>query len=79
MQIAAIRFGATWSLVHGRGRAGRFGDQLHALLAGERLAFDAIAKGHEVQLLVQLSSGRLVKAPLGIASAVSPTLGKAAA
>ena len=59
MEIAVIRFGAGWSVVHATGRTGGFNSSAEALAAAERLAEDATAQGHEVRVLFQAFNGRL--------------------
>ena len=60
MQIAAVRLGASWLLVHAEGRAGRFDDPAEALAAARRLASEAAAKGEDVELFVQRFDAELV-------------------
>jgi hypothetical protein len=77
MQIAAVRFGSSWRLVHAKGAAGRFGDPAEALAAARRLAAAAAAKGEDVELLVQRFDAELVH--LGhVSGELKPRLGAAA-
>lgn len=61
---AVVRFGAEWGVLSERKRIGRFSAKDSALQLGVMLAFEALAAGHEVELLVQDLGGQLAAHPL---------------
>jgi len=61
---AVIRFGDEWGVLSERRRIGRFSAEDAALQLGVMLAFEALAAGHEVELLRQDMGGQL--SPYGL-------------
>ncbi|HTI68146.1 MAG TPA: hypothetical protein VL460_11435 [Caulobacteraceae bacterium] len=53
LRYAVVQFAEEWKVVSGRSRMGHFATQALALNAGARLAREAMAAGHDVELLVQ--------------------------
>jgi hypothetical protein len=60
LRYAVIRISDEWKVISERRRMGHFQTQALALNAGARLAREAMAAGHEVDLLVQDDNGRLL-------------------
>lgn len=60
LRYAVMRFGDEWRVVSERRRIGRFASRDLAIMAGARLAREAMATGHPVELLVQDGAGCLL-------------------
>lgn len=60
LRYAVLRFEDEWKVVSAERRMGHFASQALAMHAGARLAREAIAAGHEVELLLQDSAARLL-------------------
>ncbi|HEX8233372.1 MAG TPA: hypothetical protein VF559_08520 [Caulobacteraceae bacterium] len=59
VQLAVLRFGELWKILHAGTPFGRFYERESAIWAAGRLARDAELQGHKVELLVQDPTGEV--------------------